>query len=219
MSKPESRSRLKAMGLVSESPPSRRPSFHYSLCEKPTAFPRIYLGSTSGSRTYRPRLQRGSGSALLGTGPRPAASDNAYSSFTGDNQDRTKTKLGRLLFLGFWWLRGPSNEPVTTYTAAGLMPSTSLAFWVDHKRSIAFSRFWHKTRHELRYALKDASNDCATSWLASCRAASRCFSRSNLSEVRSPSLVFHLAHWNSPWVRRERPFPVFGDCFRTKLKR
>ena len=34
--------------------------------------------------------------------------------------------------------------------------SAGLAYFVDHRRSLVFSRFWHDSRHELREALKQA---------------------------------------------------------------
>ena len=36
--------------------------------------------------------------------------------------------------------------------------SAALAYYVDHKRSLVFSRYWHDARQDLRNALKSARN-------------------------------------------------------------
>ena len=39
---------------------------------------------------------------------------------------------------------------------AGFAVSAALAYYVDHKRSLVFSRYWHDARQDLRTALKSA---------------------------------------------------------------
>ena len=39
---------------------------------------------------------------------------------------------------------------------AGFAVSGLLAYYVDHKRSLVFSRYWHDARQDLRNALKSA---------------------------------------------------------------
>ena len=41
---------------------------------------------------------------------------------------------------------------------AGFAASGALAYYVDHKRSLVFSRYWHDARQDLRNALKGARN-------------------------------------------------------------
>jgi hypothetical protein len=41
---------------------------------------------------------------------------------------------------------------------AGFAVSGALAYYVEHKRSLVFSRYWHDARQELRTALKSARN-------------------------------------------------------------
>jgi len=41
---------------------------------------------------------------------------------------------------------------------AGFAVSGALACYVDHKRSLIFSRYWHDARQDLRNALKSARN-------------------------------------------------------------
>ena len=41
---------------------------------------------------------------------------------------------------------------------AGFAVAGVLAYYVDHKRSLVFSRYWHDARQDLRNALKSARN-------------------------------------------------------------
>jgi hypothetical protein len=41
---------------------------------------------------------------------------------------------------------------------AGFAIAGVLAYYVDHKRSLVFSRYWHDARQDLRTALKGARN-------------------------------------------------------------
>jgi len=41
---------------------------------------------------------------------------------------------------------------------AGFAVAAALAYYVDHKRSLVFSRYWHDARQDLRNALKSARN-------------------------------------------------------------
>jgi hypothetical protein len=41
---------------------------------------------------------------------------------------------------------------------AGFAVAGALAYYVDHKRSLVFSRYWHDARQDLRTALKGARN-------------------------------------------------------------
>jgi uncharacterized protein (DUF2235 family) len=58
---------------------------------------------------------------------------------------------------GQWALLFPKAKGVLTEPGllgiAGFLLAAVLARYVDHRRSLAFSRFWHESRHELREAL------------------------------------------------------------------